>query len=153
MTSSKTHSILSIDFGERYLGFAIKLKDESTIFPLDVLDTTEHELFDYLRKHIEKYDPDNSSLVIKEKPKTDFYDSSAKNQPANEKEMYFYHSWHGQHDYDHPIVVRPRKCLWDKIRGYPLRACMRALKIQSERDSCVHVTEEHMKKTTNLVEH
>ena len=58
MTSSKTHSILSIDFGERYLGFAIKLKDESTIFPLEVLDTTEHDLFDYLRKHIEKYDPE-----------------------------------------------------------------------------------------------
>ena len=56
MTSSKTHSILSIDFGERYLGFAIKLKDESTIFPLDVLDTTEHELFDYLKKYLHAID-------------------------------------------------------------------------------------------------
>ena len=58
MTTSKTHSILSIDFGERYLGFAIKLKDESTIFPLEVLDTNQHDLFDYLSIHIDKYDPE-----------------------------------------------------------------------------------------------
>ena len=58
MTSSKTDSILSIDFGERYLGFAIKLKDESTIFPLEVLDTKHHDLVDYLSIHIDKYDPE-----------------------------------------------------------------------------------------------
>ncbi|MBB37772.1 MAG: hypothetical protein CL515_02345 [Actinobacteria bacterium] len=58
MTSSKTDSILSIDFGERYFGFAIKLKDESTIFPLKVLDTKQHDLLDYLSIHIDKYDPE-----------------------------------------------------------------------------------------------
>ena len=58
MTSSKTDSILSIDFGERYLGFAIKLKDESTIFPLKVLDTNHNDLLDYLSIHIDKYEPE-----------------------------------------------------------------------------------------------
>ena len=53
MTSSKTDSILSIDFGERYLGFAIKLKDESTIFPLEVLDTNHNDLLDYISIHID----------------------------------------------------------------------------------------------------
>ena len=58
MTSSKTDSILSIDFGERYLGFAIKLKDESTIFPLEVLDTNHNDLLDYISIHIDKYNPE-----------------------------------------------------------------------------------------------
>ena len=61
MTSNKSPSILSIDYGERYFGFAIKLKNETTTFSLSVVDTKISDLFDNLDSHIKEYDP---SIII-----------------------------------------------------------------------------------------
>ena len=62
MTSSSQRSILSIDFGERYFGFAVKLANENTTFALDVLDTKYSGYNDKLLEYITKYKPD--TLVI-----------------------------------------------------------------------------------------
>ena len=62
MTLNKQDSILSIDFGERYFGFAIKLKNEDTTFALDVLDTKKTDYNEKLLEYISKYKPD--TLVI-----------------------------------------------------------------------------------------
>ncbi len=61
MTSNKSPSILSIDYGERYFGFAVKLKNETTIFSLSVVDIKKSNLFDNLDSHIKEYDP---SVII-----------------------------------------------------------------------------------------
>ena len=61
MTSNKSPSILSIDYGERYFGFAIKLKNEDTSFSLPVLDIKKSDLFHKLDSHIKEYNP---SVII-----------------------------------------------------------------------------------------
>ena len=58
MTLSNFDSILSIDYGERYFGFAIKLKNELTTFPLDVLDSKDDDVYKHILKYIQKYDVD-----------------------------------------------------------------------------------------------
>lgn len=62
MTLNKQDSILSIDFGERYFGFAIKLRNENTTFALDVLDTKKTDFNEKLLEYISKYKP--HTLVI-----------------------------------------------------------------------------------------
>ena len=59
MISNKSGAILSIDYGERYFGFAIKLKNEDTSFALDVLDSKKEDEFKQILKYYKKYEVDN----------------------------------------------------------------------------------------------
>ena len=59
MIFNKSGAILSIDYGERYFGFAIKLNNEPTSFPLNVLDSKNEDEFNQILKYIEKYEVDN----------------------------------------------------------------------------------------------
>ena len=56
MISVKESAILSIDYGERFFGFAIKLINESTIFPLEVIDSKSTDINDVIQGHIVNYD-------------------------------------------------------------------------------------------------
>ena len=56
MTLNKSESILSIDYGERYFGFAIKLKNEMTSFNLTVLDSKEHDVLKVINSYIQEYE-------------------------------------------------------------------------------------------------
>ena len=58
MTSVKKSAILSIDFGERYFGFAIKLLKESTIFPLEVVDSSLINIESVIKEYIAEYNVD-----------------------------------------------------------------------------------------------
>ena len=58
MISVKKSGILSIDFGERYFGFAIKLSDESTIFPLEVIDSNSVNIVNVINEYIDEYSID-----------------------------------------------------------------------------------------------
>ena len=58
MTSVKKSAILSIDFGERYFGFAIKLLKESTIFPLEVIDSNLLNIESVINDYIAEYNVD-----------------------------------------------------------------------------------------------
>ena len=58
MTSVKKSAILSIDFGERYFGFAIKLLKESTIFPLEVIDSNLLNIESVIKDYIAEYNVD-----------------------------------------------------------------------------------------------
>ena len=55
MTSVKKSAILSIDFGERYFGFAIKLLNETTIFPLKVIDSSFINIESVIKDYIAEY--------------------------------------------------------------------------------------------------
>ena len=55
MTSIRESSILSIDYGERFFGFAIKLKDETTIFPLKVIDSKGINIYKNINLYIAEY--------------------------------------------------------------------------------------------------
>ena len=56
MTSIRESSILSIDYGERFFGFAVKLKDETTIFPLEVIDTKVLDVYKQINLYISEYE-------------------------------------------------------------------------------------------------
>ena len=58
MTSVKKSAILSIDFGERYFGFAIKLLNETTIFPLKVIDSSFINIESVIKDYIAEYNVD-----------------------------------------------------------------------------------------------
>ena len=58
MTSVKKSAILSIDFGERYFGFAIKLLNETTIFPLKVIDSSFINIESVIKDYIAEYKVD-----------------------------------------------------------------------------------------------
>ena len=55
MISIRESSILSIDYGERFFGFAIKLKDETTIFPLNVIDSKGINIYKNIDLYIAEY--------------------------------------------------------------------------------------------------
>ena len=55
MISIRESSILSIDYGERFFGFAIKLKDETTIFPLKVIDSKGINIYKNINLYIAEY--------------------------------------------------------------------------------------------------
>ena len=55
MISNRESSILSIDYGERFFGFAIKLKDENTIFPLKVIDSKGIDIHEQINTYISEY--------------------------------------------------------------------------------------------------
>ena len=59
MTLNKSDSILSIDYGERYFGFAIKLKDEKTSFNLKVLDSKDRDVLKVINGYIQEYEVNN----------------------------------------------------------------------------------------------
>jgi len=56
MILNKSEAILSIDYGERYFGFAVKLKNEQTSFHLKVLDTTEKNVLDVIDGYLQKFE-------------------------------------------------------------------------------------------------
>ena len=59
MTLNKSDSILSIDYGERYFGFAVKLKGEKTSFNLKVLDSKEDDVLKVIKNYIQEYEVKN----------------------------------------------------------------------------------------------
>ena len=55
MISVKESAILSIDYGERYFGFAVKLINETTIFALEIIDSKSFNIKIVIQEYIDKY--------------------------------------------------------------------------------------------------
>ena len=49
------NNILSIDFGERYLGFAVRTQKTGIPIPLKVVDSKKDETLTVVKKYVEEY--------------------------------------------------------------------------------------------------
>lgn len=84
-------TILGIDYGERHVGFAIKLSGTMTAVGLNIYERTEHEMLDELINHVmEKIKEYNVNVVVVGLPLT----FKGKSSQQTDKTALFIHRLH-----------------------------------------------------------